>query len=101
MCPSPSPYQLITAQWDYNYHPKPPTFNSLKLDISAYLSTPAGNEQRYLQLSASLLHLLHSLPSFEAVFNSHTSKRMHSTCGLTIKAIWFEYVTMSLPFQLN
>lgn len=42
------------------------------------------------------------LPSiFQVGFNSNSRKRMPSTCRLTIKAIWFEYVTMSLPFQPN
>lgn len=79
---------------------------SLKLDISSYLSTHATNDRRYLPSSASLLRLsAPSAPHFPSIFqvgsNSNSRKRMHSTCRLTIKAIWFEYVTMSLPFQLN
>lgn len=52
--------------------------------------------------SASAAPLPIPFPSiFQVGFNSNSRKRMHSTCRLTIKAIWFEYVTMSLPFQLN
>lgn len=39
---------------------------------------------------------------FQVTFHSNSpANGMHSTCRLTIKAIRFEYITMSLPFRRN